>query len=139
MTQAPTPVEVVTRYVDRVWNARDYESMAELLAEGYRRHLGPDAAPLDRDGQRKRIASFHDAFDEFEMDLRDIFGCDDRVTFRFFLRGRHHRPFRGVPASGNTIAVEGIDVVRVEGGRMVDHWGVFDRVTLFRQMGADIG
>jgi len=41
----------------------------------------------------------------------------------------------GVPATGNSIEVAAIDRVRVRDGRMVEHWGVMDVMTMMQQLG----
>lgn len=131
------PVQIVQAYIARVWNGRDLAAMDELLRQDYRRHLGPRVPPLDRDGQRARIAAFHRGFSDLRMEVRDLFAAGARVTFRFDLLGTHDGEFRGVAASGQSVAVEGIDIATVEGGEMVEHWGVFDRTSLFAQMRGD--
>jgi predicted ester cyclase len=42
----------------------------------------------------------------------------------------------GVPASGNRVEVEGIDIVRLEDGKAAEHWGVTDDLGLMQQIGA---
>jgi predicted ester cyclase len=44
--------------------------------------------------------------------------------------------FMGIPASGQTIRVEGMNFYRLKDGRVTDIWTQFDGVTLMQQLGA---
>jgi predicted ester cyclase len=41
----------------------------------------------------------------------------------------------GVPATGRPIDITVIDVARIVDGRLVEHWGVADRLTVAQQIG----
>jgi predicted ester cyclase len=60
----------------------------------------------------------------------------DRVVGRYTYRGRHTREFLGIPASGAKIEMHSIDIWRVSGGLMVEHWDELNALELFQQMGA---
>jgi predicted ester cyclase len=38
--------------------------------------------------------------------------------------------------TGREVQIEVIDIVRVEGGQIVEHWNVVDRLGLLQQLGA---
>jgi predicted ester cyclase len=42
----------------------------------------------------------------------------------------------GVPASGKTVEFESIDIIRLEDGKVAEHWGVTDTMSLMQQIGA---
>jgi len=42
----------------------------------------------------------------------------------------------GIPPAGTQVLVSGIDIVRLEGDRIVEHWAVFDQLGLLQQLGA---
>ena len=42
----------------------------------------------------------------------------------------------GVAATGKTVEVESIDIIRLEDGRVNEHWGVTDTMSLMQQIGA---
>lgn len=41
----------------------------------------------------------------------------------------------GMPGTGRPIDITVIDVFRLVGGRLVEHWGVADRLSLAQQIG----
>ena len=42
----------------------------------------------------------------------------------------------GIPATGRQVKVEEVVVMRIAGGKVVEGWGVFDGLTMMRQLGA---
>ena len=41
----------------------------------------------------------------------------------------------GIPATGKKISYEEIHIVRIAGGKMVEHWGIEDQMGLMQQLG----
>jgi predicted ester cyclase len=42
----------------------------------------------------------------------------------------------GIPATQSTVEFESIDIIRVSEGKVAEHWGVTDVLTLMQQTGA---
>ena len=60
----------------------------------------------------------------------------DTVWTRNVATGTNDGPYMGHPPSGRTFRIYVFDVMRVLGGRVVEHWGVPDRVGVLVQLGA---
>ncbi|BAS13709.1 conserved hypothetical protein [Arthrobacter sp. Hiyo8] len=52
------------------------------------------------------------------------------------MTGTHRGDMAGVPASGNTVEFGGTDIIRVEDGKVAEHWGSTDTLSLMQQIGA---
>lgn len=59
----------------------------------------------------------------------------DRVMVRWTNAGTHVGEFAGIPATGGTFQIAGIDVYRVEDGRLAEHWHVVDQLSMLGQLG----
>ena len=127
---------LVRRYLDEVWQKGNVMAADEFLAPNYRRYLSPTAAPLDVAGQKQRLAGFRAAFPDIQITLEDIFAEGDRVAFRSTMRGTHQGAFLGLAPTGRAVTVSLVDVMRVENGRLVEHWGGPDLLNLAQQLGA---
>jgi steroid delta-isomerase-like uncharacterized protein len=99
-----------------------------------RRHLTATSTPLTREEQRQRASRLRAAFPDAEVTLEDIFAEGDRVAHRLTIRGTHTGEFLGVPASGRSVAVSFIAIVRIADGQLVEEWGGLDQPDLIRQM-----
>ena len=42
----------------------------------------------------------------------------------------------GIPATGKTVAVPGVEIDRVVNGQIIEHWLVVDQMGLLQQLGA---
>jgi hypothetical protein len=58
----------------------------------------------------------------------------DKVVTRKVFTGVHRGPFAGVEATGRDVEIHVIDIVRVAGGRIVEHWNCVDRLGLMAQL-----
>jgi predicted ester cyclase len=59
---------------------------------------------------------------------------DDRVAWRWVLRGVHTGAFLDVPPTGKAVVLPGANFQRVRHGRVVEHWTLADLASLARQL-----
>lgn len=59
----------------------------------------------------------------------------DAVATIGHYRGRHERPFMGIPATGRDVDFTVMHVDRVRQGRIVEHRGIGDITTMWAQLG----
>ena len=57
------------------------------------------------------------------------------TTFKTY-HGTHKGPFLGIPATNRTIQFETVDAMRVQNGKITEHWGVANLFSLMQQLGA---
>ena len=69
---------------------------------------------------------FHDLFSDWQLTLHDILCEGDKVAIRFTITLTHAGEFRGYRPSGARLEVNGIDLFRVAGGKIVEQWAEVD-------------
>jgi predicted ester cyclase len=42
----------------------------------------------------------------------------------------------GIPATGKSVSIQVLDIIRVVDGHIVEHWGLMDSMGLMQQLGA---
>lgn len=52
------------------------------------------------------------------------------------LAGTHQGDFAGILATGRTVEFSGIDIIRLQDGKVAEHWGSTDMLGLMQQLGA---
>lgn len=67
--------------------------------------------------------------------IEELIAEEDKVVFRVTGHGTHRGDFMGAPATGRRVSIAGIDIVRLEGGKLVEHWANFDRLGMMQQLG----
>jgi hypothetical protein len=99
-------------------------------------HAPPGGWPEGPAGPRMVATVLGGAFSGWEVVVEDQIAEDDRVATRWAARALHTGPLMGLPPSGRTIHVTGVNVARIEAGRIVESWSNFDMLSLLRQVGA---
>jgi steroid delta-isomerase-like uncharacterized protein len=127
---------LVRRYIEEVWDKKNSAALDEFLAVTYQRHISPNTIPLNHEGQKQRLAGIRTAFPDITLTLEEIFAEGDRIAFRSTIRGTHQNIFQGIPSSGRQVTVSVLDIVRVEDGKIVEHWGGPDFLDWLQQLGA---
>jgi steroid delta-isomerase-like uncharacterized protein len=136
MTDA-TPEAVVRRLIDEGFSGGRLDVADELVADDLVEHqdFGPDHAPGPA-GVRAVIASLRRAFPDFRLAVEDLVVAGDVVWTRNVATGTHDGAFMGHPPTGRPMRIQVFDVLRVVDGRIVEHWGVPDRLGALLQIGA---
>ena len=129
---------LVHRYVEQILNRGNMAVADELLAPDYRRHISPTTAPLSIDVQKQRLAGIRTAFPDWHLTVEDMIADGDRVAFRATIRGTHKGTFQSIAPTGTAVTVSALDIVRIENGKLVEHWGGPDLLNLLQQLGAVI-
>jgi len=91
--------------------------------------------PPNVESVKKAIISLHDAFPDFTLKIEDLIVEGDKVWGRMTGRGTHKGQFGPLPPTGKTFEITVIDIMRFKGGKLIEHWGVPDRLALMEQLG----
>lgn len=127
---------LVRRYIQEILIGGDMTAADQLLAADYKRYTSASLAPLNIEAQKQRLAGMRAALPDWQITVEDMVAEGNRVSFRVTIRGTQKGPFLNIPATGKPITVYGLDVVRIENGKFVEHWGGPDVFDVLRQLGA---
>ncbi len=125
---------VIRDFHERVWVHDDLTALDELWA--------PDAvvvvAGFDDstiEAIREDILRYRGAFTDVSTRVGDLFGQGDRVVLRWETTGRHIGPYGSVAQTGRVITMAGIDIFRLERGRIIECRSLWDGLSVYEQMG----
>ena len=130
---------IVQRWFEEVWNKGRADAIGEMLAEDALVHgLSDDAAkPLRGPSDFLPFhAQFREAFPNIEVVVEDVIAEDDKVAARFSVRGKHEGDSLGFKATGTTAEFDGIAIVRIQDGSIVEAWNNVDFMKMYKQLGA---
>jgi predicted ester cyclase len=130
------PETVVRRLIEDGFNRVDADAVEELVSSDLVEHqnFGPDHAP-GAAGVHAVIASLHRAFSDFHLEIDDLAVQGETVWLRMTGTGTNDGAFMGHPPTGRPMRIDVFDAIRVVEGRMVEHWGVPDRLGALFQLG----
>ncbi len=132
--------QVIRRFVEEYQSRGDVGVAEDLLAADFVDHSPFGPFPPDRDGVLALFTMLRVAFPDLHAVIHDQAvepaGEGDNVWTRKTFHGTHKGEFMGIPATGQAVAFDVIDVVRVHDGKMCEHWNVVDALGLMQQLGA---
>jgi predicted SnoaL-like aldol condensation-catalyzing enzyme len=115
-------------------NAGQIEPIGELVAETYVEHDPLPGQGEGRDGAINRFTLLVGALAP-RFTIEDVITEGDRVVVRWTNAGTHIGEFAGIPATGRTFTIAGIDIYRIEGDLLAEHWHVVDQLAMLGQLG----
>ncbi|MFZ0280630.1 MAG: ester cyclase [Bacteroidales bacterium] len=91
--------------------------------------------PPNAEGVKKAIQSLHNAFPDFSMVIEDLISGNDIVWGRMTARGTQQGQFGPLPPTGKKMEITVIDIMRFKDSKLIEHWGVPDRLSAMEQLG----
>ena len=135
MTTQERNKRVVRRFVEEFQNGGNDSAAEELLAADFvDRTPFPGVSP-DKQGVKHLFTALRLAFPDLRAKIHDQLAEKNKVATRKTFRGTHRGEFLGISPSGRSVAFDVIEVVRVEDGRIAEHWNVIDLMGLLQQIG----
>jgi steroid delta-isomerase-like uncharacterized protein len=126
--------ELARRIYEEVLNNRNVDLLDELVVPDYEEH---DPLPGQRtglEGLKDRIKILIDGLDPY-FTIEDVIAEGDKVVVRWTNSGTNVGDFLGIPATGRSFRTAGIDIYRVEDGKLAEHWHVVDQLAQMQQLG----
>jgi steroid delta-isomerase-like uncharacterized protein len=126
---------LVRRYQDAL-NAGDLDALDDVVAADV---STPDMLPgfgTGLDGVKEIARRTIEAWPDLHVAIDDLLVQDDQAVARITMTGTAANPFAGMlPGNGKPFRFAGAYYVRVRDGRIVEHIGTEDGVTLMQQLG----
>jgi steroid delta-isomerase-like uncharacterized protein len=126
---------VVRRSTEEVQGRGRFDVFEELFADDFVDHTTQPGTTPDKAGVRKLYTYMRQAFPDFHAEIHWQLADGDRVTTYKTYHGTHEGPFLGIAPTHRKIHFESVDVMRVRNGKITDHWGVGNLLSLMQQIG----
>lgn len=126
--------QVARRYYNEVLNAGNLNALDELAVPQYHEHDPLPGQADGREGLRQRVAMLRRAF-QAQFTIEDIIAEGDKVVVRWTQRGTQVAEFLGMPATGKSFTIAGIDIHQLQDGKLAEHWHVVDLLAQMQQLG----
>ncbi len=125
---------IARRWYDDIWNPQDATAIDALVSPNLVHHwaIGPDT-----EGEAafaERVQATWAAFPvQYTVEFAVTNG--DLVVLRWIGHGTHAGEFAGIAPTGNPVTFEGINIFRIECGKIAEVWSELDGIGLLGQMG----
>ncbi|WP_077488954.1 ester cyclase [Sinomonas mesophila] len=116
----------------------DLALIDELVTDDFVDHEEPlPGQPPGKEGVRFYINAVRSAFSDLKIETTEPALTDGNLEcVHGIISGTHTGEFAGIPSTGRRVEFAGIDIIRVQDGKVAEHWGVTDTLKIMQQIGA---
>ena len=86
-------------------------------------------------GLKDMISQNHTAYPDMKITVLSMVADGDIVMMHYNMKGTNSGPWGTMPGTGKAIDVNGVDVVRFQDGKGVEHWGYGEDMKMMTQLG----
>ncbi len=117
--------EVVRRFNIEVIQNGSEAAFHALMSPDFINHAAPPGMPQGPESMWNTFEKvLRPALSNLKIVIHEQIAEADKVTTRKTISGIHSGTLLGVPATGRELTISVIDIVRIEGGRYAEHWGL---------------
>ena len=127
--------QLVRRYQE-IYNNNNLEALGEVLADDLLTPRIMSGVPQGLEGARAAHRIMLLGFPDYQTVIEDLVAEGDRVAARITMTGMHKGDFMGIAATNIHVKFTGMYIVRIQEGKIVEHWGEEDSISLLTQLGA---
>jgi steroid delta-isomerase-like uncharacterized protein len=130
-------IEAVRRWIDEAWSRGNLDVAEHLLTDEFVLH-DPVAGRevVGRDAERALISGLRTSIPDLVFTIDDLVADGDNVTIRWIAEGTHGGELLGFPSTGRRLAIRGVDMYRLENGRITESWTFWDLPGMLRTVSA---
>jgi predicted ester cyclase len=129
--------QLIRRFYTEVVGAGDYSNLDSFVAADYVDHNAAEESGRGPEVVRTHLEPIRMTLPDFTIQIEDIFAEGDHVVTRVTGRGTHLGEWMGIKPTGREVRLKGINIDRVDRGRIAEHWGEADTIGMLVQMGVD--
>jgi len=130
-----TNKDIIRRLFDDVLNGGRLALLDTIVGAAFVDHSPAAGQASGAAGVKAKVSALREGFPDLRFTLEELIGEDELVAARYHWRGTHGGPFLGIPATGKTILVRGMDFYRLRDNRIVEHWDNVDDLGMLTQLG----
>ena len=126
---------VIRRFVEEVQNNQDWTAYDELNDPSFVNLSAAPGVPADREGGKAYLQAFASAYPDASFTIDDMIAEGDQVVTKKTFSGTNTGEFAGMPATGKSVNLQYVDIMRVRDGRIVEHWLSMNQLVWLQQLG----
>jgi predicted SnoaL-like aldol condensation-catalyzing enzyme len=134
MNEPPENRKLIETFCNEVINNHDFSGLDWLMRDDYVQHNAD--CPQGKAGFIEFFTTIFSAVPDFRYAIKAIVADGDLAFVYARTLGTHTGgPWLGVPASGNRLDFDVVDMFRIKDGKIAEHWDVADTYAFFSQLG----
>ena len=129
--------KLTSRILLEIWNAKNPSLIEELYSDDCVIHT-PDGEVRGIEGSKRLYETYISSFPDVQFEIQQIVAEGDMASAELVFTGTHKGPLGTIPPSGHFVKVANHCFFRFADGKLVEQKGVWDSLSLMRQINADL-
>ena len=128
MSATSSSQQLLRRLIE-CWDSGKMNPIEELLTPDFVRHgdhVGGQKEIRGPAEYKRMVTEFRKLFTDFHTESRDVIERGDKIVLRFHTSGKHN---------GRPVEFDGVNILRVDGGRFAEDWVYYDATGLAAKLG----
>lgn len=126
--------DLIRTFIDEAFNKGNLSILEEVIHPEYQ-YWSPDSQLKGIGQLTEFIKAFRNAFPDLNLQIDDFFSSNNRTCTAFTLKGTHAQDFMGIPATNNSVEVQGMVISRIKDSKILEDREILDNLTFFQQIG----
>lgn len=126
--------KVVLRFNKEFLEEGNKDVLKELVADHFINHTAASNVPNDVNGLIQFMDMIRKGFPDMSVEIHEQIGEGDLVSTRKTIHATHLGPIMGHEPTGKKVTMNVIDIVRIENGKYVAHWGRNDIMQVIQNL-----
>jgi steroid delta-isomerase-like uncharacterized protein len=123
------------RAVTDMFNTGKFDDLGKYVADNNIEHQMMPGQKSGLAGLKETITNFRAAFPDLKFTIDHITADSNMIWAHYTMTGTNTGPMMGMPPTGKSINIQGMDLVRLENGKGVEHWGYNEGRKMMEQLG----
>lgn len=119
----------------KAFDNRNLDEAVALLAPNFAAYMGGIPETVNSERFKQFGQMFHIAFPDGQHTFEQVITEGDKVVTYGIFRGTHQGELQGIPPTGKQVKFSVMHIDRLENGKIVEHWGQGDTLSLMQQLG----
>ena len=127
--------QIFERAMAEVFGQGRLEAVDQFFSSDFKEHEEGPGKDRGREGLKEIVRTIRGAFPDLQVDIEAISEDGEQTWARVTFSGTNTGELMGFPPSGRKATWTAIDQCRYAEGKLVEHWGVVDLLSMMHQIG----
>ncbi len=125
---------LIERYFEEFDADPSLEVVDQWLTASFVSHEAGGSEVIEFAAYRESLLPFFTGFSDIRHVIRESVSEGDRIALLVDITLQHTGDFAGIGATGRTVHVSEMLILRIEGGKIAEEWILFDSATFLAQL-----
>jgi predicted ester cyclase len=126
---------MLVRFTNEAINGNSWDQIDEYVGPGAFDNIVPPGMPRNIEGVKMFFGALHSAMPDLKFTPRDTLREGDLIAQHVTGEGTMTGPLFGMQPTGKHAQWDELHVARIEDGKIVEHWGNVDQMSMMMQLG----